>query len=318
MPLDGWDGMKKGGEIVSIVIPAYNEVDELESLLAELHDTMVSSKLPWEVIVVDDGSTDGTDRILRGLEVKYPSQLRVITNPYNQGNGAAIKTGVRIARGTIIACMDADHQHNPQDLLKLLPYVTEYELVVGARTGDCQGGQDRNLGNHVLNLFASWFTGFTIQDLTSGYRLFRASAIKKYVDLLPQRFSYPTTSTLVFIKVGYRLKYVPIRVQSRRKGVSKIRLLRDGWRFLLIIVKIMVLFEPLRVFTPVALLSFALAAVSTFLSTSILGYLHVPNSGVLLSVLGILVLLLGLVGEQIAMLMLFVQSAHRVSEGGNG
>jgi len=240
--------------------------------------------------------------------------LRLIRHPYNKGNGAAIKSGIRAARGAVIACLDADGQHDPADLVRLLPCAGEYDLVVGARTGANRGTFPRTLANRFFNALASWLTQFPIEDLTSGYRVFRASVVKRFVHLFPARFSYPATSTLAFIKGGYSVTYVPIEVRARRTGQSKIRLVADGWRFVVLIVKIVVIFEPLRVFLPAAGGLFALGVASSAYSTWVLGRPHIPNSGVLLFLVSILVVLLGLVAEEIAALQVSMREEPRAGE----
>jgi glycosyltransferase involved in cell wall biosynthesis len=291
-----------------VVLPIYQEQAAIQGTIPQLCAILKETGLIYEVIAVDDGSTDETGKVLGELKGQFPAHLRVITHPYNKGNGAAVKTGIRAARGEFIACMDADGQHDPEDLLKMLPHTAEFDLVVGARTSDYRGGWHRNLANRIYNALGSWLAEFPIKDLTSGFRIFRAEAIKKYVDLLPAQFSYPTTSTLIFIKAGYNLKFVPINAQPRKSGASKINLVGDGWRFFLIIFKIVVIFEPLRVFMPVALVSFALAILSTLYSTWTLQRLFIPNSGVVLFMLGVLVMLLGLIAEQIAALQISIKS----------
>ncbi len=287
---------------LSVVLPVYQEQDQIHTAIVNLIDVLNETGMRYEIIAVNDGSGDGTLEQLMNLEEQFPNSLRVISHPYNKGNGAAVKTGIRAARGEIIACMDADGQHDPADLGQMLPYMSEYDLVVGARTEDYGGKWYRNVANRLYNSLASWLTDFRIEDLTSGFRLFRGSVVKKYVQLFPARFSYPTTSTLIFLKGGYSLKYVPIHARKRQGGTSKIRIMNDGWKFIVIIFKIIVLFEPLRLFLPMAMFSFLLAALSTLYTWWSIGSLHIPNSSVIFFVLGVVVLLLGLISEQITAL----------------
>jgi len=289
---------------LSVVLPIYQEADIIHDILINLLDVLTKSNVTFEVIAVEDGSTDGTADILQALKSQYAGVLFVVQHPYNKGNGAAIKTGIKMARGDIIACMDADGQHNPQDLLRMLPFMHEYDLVVGARTNKYKGSWFRNFANQFYNRLASWLTQFKIEDLTSGFRLFRASVVKRYVHLFPARFSYPTTSTLAFIKGGHNVKYVDIEVNVRQGSSSKIRIFRDGWRFLLLIFKIIVLFEPLKLFLPAAMALFCLGIFSTVYSSCVLGRLYIPNSGVFLFVVSIVVLLLAFIAEQIAALQI--------------
>ncbi len=193
--------------------------------------------------------------------------------------------------------MDSDGQHDPEDILKMLPYLGEYDLVVGARPFKADGTWYRNLANKFYNSLASHLTGFKIEDLTSGFRIFKADVVKKFYYLFPQRFSYPTTSTLALLKGGYNIKYVPINIQARKAGASKIRLFRDGFRFTTIIFKIILLFEPMRVFLPVTVVSFLLGLVSMIISIIQNARLYVPNSSVILFVLSILAFLMGILAE---------------------
>lgn len=299
------------GLALSVVLPAYQERDGIHDVVARLVEILNQSGVGYEVIVVDDGSTDGTREVLDRTANAFPDRVRVIRHPYNKGNGAAVRTGIRAATGEVIACMDADGQHDPADLVRLLPFAAEYELVVGARTEQYRGPRHRTLANRLYNALASWLTRFRIEDLTSGFRLFRASVVRQYVHLFPARFSYPTTSTLAFIKGGYSVKYVPIAARARQAGRSKIRLVGDGWRFVVLIFKLIVIFEPLRVFLPAAIVFFALGLASSAYDIMILGRLHIPNSAVLLFVVSVLVVLLGLVAEEIAALQVSIHEERR-------
>ncbi len=304
---------------VSVVLPVYQEHAVVRPVIQQLIQTLEASGRSFEIVAVDDGSTDGTVQVLEAAAAEYPGQVRSVRHPYNKGNGAAIKTGIRSARGQIIVCMDADGQHDPDDLGRMLPLMADYDLVIGTRPARDGGTWHRSLANRFYNGLASWLTEFPIEDLTSGYRVFRASVVRRYVSLFPARFSYPTTSTLVFLKGGYNVKFVPIHIRPRQGGASKIRILRDGWHFVIIILKIVMLFEPLRLFLPIGVLSFALATLSSLLDSWYLQTWHVPNSSVLLFVLGVLVLLLGFLSEQITAVQVSlrddVERAARRSEG---
>ena len=285
---------------LSVVIPVYQERDVIAETIEELTDVLAQLNLLYEIVVVDDGSTDGTHEVLKELSVRFPGQLRIITHPYNKGNGAAVKIGISEARGESIVCMDADGQHDPHELQQMLPYLGDYDLVIGARSKDYKGAWHRKLANKLYNGLASWLAQFPIEDLTSGYRVFKASIVRKYVHLFPARFSYPATSTLAFIKGGHNVKFVPITTRLRQGNVSKIRLIRDGWLFLLIIIKSIVIFEPLRVFLPISLILFLLGILYTIYNILLIGRLYMPNTSVLLFVVSVLVALLGLIAEQIA------------------
>ncbi|MCZ7572148.1 MAG: glycosyltransferase family 2 protein [Ardenticatenaceae bacterium] len=297
---------------LSLVLPVYQERDLIRTVITQAIEVLHETGLTFEVIAVDDGSTDGTQVVMQELAREFPDTLRVLHHPYNKGNGAALKTGIRVARGEAIACLDADGQHDPRDLLRMLPSLSDYDMVVGARTRSYQGARHRNLANAFFNSLASWLTDFPVEDLTSGYRVFRAAVIKQYIHLFPNRFSAPTTSTLAFIKGGHNVKYMPINAQPRRGSRSKIKVWSDGWRFLLIMVKIVVIFAPFRVFLPTALMLFLFGCALTFYDVWSLGRLHIPNASVVLFVVSVLVVLLGLIAEQIAALQV---SVHDRVEG---
>ena len=275
--------------VVSIVIPAYNETDAIGAVVAALNTAG-----PWhEVIVVDDGSKDATSA------TACAAGATVVTHPYNKGNGAAVKSGIRRASGEFILIVDGDGQHRPEDARRLVSRLGEYDLVIGARSTSTQATQARRFGNSALNWLASYLTGRDIRDLTSGFRGARTDCLREFIHLLPNGFSTPTTTTLAFIKAGYNVAFEPVEARSR-VGESKIRLARDGTKFLMIILKIITLFSPLRIFLPISLASFALGfayAVWTIATQS-----HVTNSSVLLIVLAVIVFLVGLVSEQISAL----------------
>ena len=274
---------------VSIVIPAFNE----GSSVAEVVAAMAAAAAWREIIVVDDGSSDDTGACARA------AGARVVTHPYNKGNGAAVKSGIRAASGDFVLILDGDGQHRAADACRLASRLGDYDLVVGARSGSTQATQARRLGNTALNRLASHLTGREIPDLTSGFRAARRAYLMEFLHLLPNGFSTPTTTTLAFIKAGYNVAFEPTDA-AVRVGESKIRLAHDGARFLMIILKIVTLFSPLRVFLPVALVSFSVGA--GYAAWTIATQRHVTNSSVLLIVLAVMVFLVGLVSEQISAL----------------
>jgi len=278
-------------EQTSVVIPAFNEASVVGDVVTGLRHAAT-----WhEIIVVDDGSADGTAEAARAAGAK------VLRHPYNKGNGASVKSGIREATGEYILIMDADGQHQPADACRLVDRLGEYDLVVGARAHVTQATLMRRAGNHLLNAFASYLTGRSIPDLTSGFRAARRQHLREFLHLLPNRFSTPTTTTLAFVKAGHNVAFEPVEARQR-VGRSKIRLIRDGARFLLIALKIVTLFSPLRVFLPVSVCAFVVGfgyAIWTAATQS-----HVTNSSVLLIVLGVIIFLMGLVSEQIAALRL--------------
>jgi glycosyltransferase involved in cell wall biosynthesis len=274
-------------ENVSIILPAYNEAAVIGKVIERLHRGFPGA----EILVVDDCSDDGTG------EIAEQAGARVVRHHYNMGNGAAVKTGARNAKGEILVFMDADGQHDDRDISQLLEKIDEgYELVVGARSSDTQANHLRAFGNNLLNRFASLLTGHKIPDLTSGFRAARAKSFRQFLYLLPNRFSYPTTTTMAFLRSGYPVDFVPIKARQR-VGKSKISLFRDGVRFLVIIMKIATLFSPMRFFLPLSLLFFLLGLgryVYYFWMTD-----SFSNMAGVMFITAALVFLIGLVSEQI-------------------
>ena len=276
-------------ETVSVVIPACNEAGAIAAVISEL-----SAAARWhEIIVVDDGSSDGTGAAAQG------AGARVVTHPYNKGNGAAVKSGIRAATGEYVLIIDGDGQHKPSDALALISQLGTYDLVVGARSSTTQAGSTRRAGNATLNWLASFLTQHDIPDLTSGFRCARREYLVEFLHLLPNGFSTPTTTTMSFLRAGYNVAFHPIEARQRI-GTSKIRLHRDGPKFLLIMLRVMTIFSPMRVFIPIAFGAFALGVgygIWTAITQS-----HVTNSSVLLITLSVIVFLIGLVSEQISAL----------------
>lgn len=272
---------------VSIVMPAYHEAAVIGGVLRAL-----AAAAPWhEIIVIDDGSTDGTGAAAAA------AGARVIRHPYNKGNGASVKTGIRAATGEFILIVDADGQHQPADALRLTDRLGDYDLVIGARSSETQAGLLRRLGNGALNGLATYLTSRKIPDLTSGFRAARREYLREFLHLLPNGFSTPTTTTLAFIKAGYNVTFEPVEARAR-VGQSKIRLSRDGVKFLLILLRVITIFSPLRVFMPVVLTAFFLG--TAYAAWTIVTNHHVTNSSVLLINMAVVMFLIGLVSEQIA------------------
>jgi len=275
----------------SIVIPAFNEAASIAAVI----DSLRAAASWHEILVVDDGSSD--DTIARASA----AGARVVRHPYNKGNGAAVKTGIRQATGRFILIMDADGQHTVADAVRILSYVDEYELVVGARSGATQASLARRLGNAALNATASYLTERPIPDLTSGLRAARRECLVEFLHLIPNGFSTPTTTTLAFMKAGYSVRFEPIAAARRAtSGRSKIRLSSDGVDFLLILLKVITIYSPLRIFVPISATTFLLGA--AYAAWTIATQSHVTNSSVLLILLSVVILLVGLVSEQISSL----------------
>jgi len=279
---------------ISVVVPAYNEEDIIGYIIQRITDTLTKREYSFEVIVIDDGSTDKT-----AINAKEAGG-RVFRHPYNIGNGAAIKTGIRNAQGEIIVMMDADGQHPPEDIPRLLEKIDPYDLVVGARTKESDSAIHRDIANTAYNLLASYVSGKRIEDLTSGFRAIKASTARGFVYLLPNQFSYPTTLTLATLRTGRSLAYVPI-VSPKRVGKSKIRLLRDGFRFLLIILRIATFYSPLKIFIPISALMFLTGFGYGLFKVLALGLPYGPTSAMLMTI-SVVVFLVGLVAEQVTQL----------------
>lgn len=276
---------------ISIVLPAKNESAAIGQTLQKLRMQCANA----EIIVVNDGSTDDT------AAVAQAAGARVVHHPYSKGNGAAIKTGARAATGDVIVFMDADGQHDPADIASLLSKLDEgHDMVVGARQKGSQASLGRGFANGLYNRLASWMTGHQVDDLTSGFRAVRASKFREFLYLLPNGFSYPTTSTMAFFRAGYSVAYIPIHA-AKRIGKSHIRLLRDGTRFLLIIFKIGTLFSPLKIFAPVALAMFLCA--SGWYGWTWAHEGRFTNMSALLYTGSVITFMMGLISEQITALM---------------
>lgn len=272
-----------------IIIPAYNEEENIAKVIQGIKKTVGTAP---RIIVVDDASLDKT------AEVARAEGAVVISHPYRIGNGACIKTGLRNALAPIVVFMDGDGQHLPKDILQLMGHIDKFDMVVGAR--DFSAYSCRNLANKFYSRFASYVTQFKIKDLTSGFRVLRRDTVLKFLYLLPNGFSYPTTITLAFLKTARTIMYVPITSEPRRCGKSKINMIEDGMAFFLIIIRIATFFSPLRVFVPVSILFF-LSGLLYYLYTFIVSH-RFTNMSVLLLTTSVLIFMLGLVSEQVSQL----------------
>ena len=291
--------MSKPSPNISVVIPVFQEQDTLERIISDVDRVLTAEGTCFEIVAVDDGSSDRSLEILQHLQKDYGS-LRVVHHLYNRGYGSSLRTGIHVARGEIIVCMDADGQHSADDIPLLLKNIPPYDLIVGYRTANYQGAWYRNTGNRLYNVFASWLANTEIKDLTSGFRALRRTAGLHFLPLYPTGFSASATATLAFIKAGYNVTFVPINVKPRLHGKSKVNLLKDGWRFLSVILRMILLFDPLRIFMPLAGILTVLGFVGWGLGIKTSGRLLIPNSTVLLFVLTIMVILLGLLSSQVS------------------
>jgi len=286
--------MENSNPDVSIIIPAFNEGAIIGKVINTIKDILTANGDTFEILVIDDGSTDNT------AEQANNSDARVISHPYNIGNGAAVKTGIRNARGSILVMLDADGQHPPEDIPHLLAKIGPYDMAVGARTSSSESAIHRDIANYVYNGLASYVSGYKIKDLTSGFRAIKSEVACGFIYLLPNKFSYPTTITLATIRSGRALTYIPIQGR-KRVGKSKIRLLRDGLRFLLIILKIATFFSPLKVFIPVSALMFLTGFGYGLFKVLLLNTPYGPTSAMLMT-MSLVVFMVGLVSEQVAQL----------------
>jgi glycosyltransferase involved in cell wall biosynthesis len=274
---------------ISVVIPAMDEEAAIGGVVARLRATAA-----WrEILVVDDGSRDATAERARS------AGAQVIRHPYNKGNGAAVKSGIRAAIGEFVLIVDADGQHAPEDALRIVNRLGDYDLVVGARAPSTQATLGRRGGNALLNGLAGYLTGRPIPDLTSGFRAARRECLAEFLHLLPNGFSTPATTTLAFMRAGYNVAFEPVDARART-GQSKIRLARDGASFFLILLKIITIFSPLRIFVPVSLLSFIVGTLYGVWTVAMDG--RIPNGAVLLILFAVVVFLVGLVSEQVSAL----------------
>ena len=273
---------------ITVIIPAFNEDQTIGSVIRKIRELGQE----YEILVVDDSSTDRT------AEIAKEEGAGVISHPYNKGNGASVKTGIRNAEGDYLVVIDGDGQHDPNDIPRLVEHLGKYDLVVGARTRGSETLFHRSLGNWVFNVFASLVAGCRIPDLTSGFRAISKEIALEFIHMFPNGFSLPATSTMAIITAGYNIKYIPIKI-VHRKGKSKIRPIHDGIRFLIIIVRVAVFFKPLRVFLPIGLVIFLM-----FIGSALWYHQHgqraIQPYNVMLFLSGLFVVLFGLISEQIA------------------
>lgn len=271
---------------VSVIIPVHNEQPALSSLIPGIKHYVPDA----EIIVVNDGSTDAS------AATAHEAGARVISHPYKIGNGAAIKTGIRHASGDTLVLMDGDGQHDPSDIPALLKESAKYDLIVGARSKGAHANIFRLFANMLYNFLASYITKFAIKDLTSGFRVIKKETAMRYLCLLPNTFSYPTTLTLALLRNGRSIRYMPITVH-KRVGNSKIRILHDGFNFLVIIIKISTLYSPLHVFLPISALLFILGT-ANYIYTY-LRFNSFTNMSAMCIISSLMIFLMGLISEQI-------------------
>ena len=272
---------------VSIIIPAYNEAQTIGDIVSKIRSLYPD----FEIIVINDGSNDDT------AVFAINAGAKVHNHPYNLGNGAAVKSGIRHASGDILVFMDGDSQHNPDDIGKMLEYFPEYDMVVGARSIKGQSSIGRAIGNKIYNWLASYVAMFPIKDLTSGFRAVKSDLARQLVNLLPKTYSYPSTLTLGALRSGRSLIYIPINIHKRKMGKSKINLIKDGVRFFMIIIRICTLYSPLRVFLPVSFIMFVLGL--SYYGYTFFSLGRFTNMSALLFTTSVLIFMMGLISDQI-------------------
>jgi glycosyltransferase involved in cell wall biosynthesis len=295
-------GLGDQGKRVSVVIPAFNEADNIAHVIRDI----LALHPDAEVLVIDDGSSDETAERAQG------AGATVYRHAYNIGNGAAVKTGIRVASGDVLVFMDGDGQHDPLDIQRLLNHIPKYDLVVGERPKGGQASFFRALGNWIYNRFASYVAKFTIRDLTSGFRAIKADIAREFIFLLPNTYSYPTTITLGVLRSGRSVRYQKINIRRRLGGKSGIRIMSDGIRFFMIITKICTLYSPFRIFLPVSFLLFLLGVFYygfTFVTAG-----RFTNMSQLLISTSVIIFMMGLVSEQICQLRFERRTAFRKSD----
>jgi len=284
---------------VSIIIPAFNEAATIGGLVGAIK----TLDPDYEIIVINDGSRDNTAAVAK------ESGATVYSHPYNIGNGAAVKSGIKVATGDILVFMDGDNQHEPGDIAELVKYLPEYDMVVGARSIGSHASWSRAIGNKLYNWLASYVAKFSIKDLTSGFRAVKADIARNFLYLLPNTYSYPTTLTLGVLRNGGSVKYIPIKTYQRKTGKSNINLIRDGVRFFMIITRICTLYSPMRVFLPVSFLMFLLGMANyiyTFVAER-----RFTNMSALLFVTSILIFMMSLISEQVCQMRFERRSVDR-------
>jgi glycosyltransferase involved in cell wall biosynthesis len=275
------------GYTVTIIIPAFNEGEGIEGTLAGLMP--LAEKSGWEVIVIDDGSTDNT------ADAVLAQGATLVSHPYNKGYGASLKTGIRNASGEIVIIMDSDGQHNGSDVEKLLDHIDEYDMVVGARSSNVPV---RAPGKKLLSIVANFLSGKKIPDLNSGFRAFRKDTVRSFLHFCPNGFSFTTTITLAYLREGFSVKYIPIEADVRVGRSSSVKFFSDGYKAFLLILRVIVLFNPLKVFIPASL--FLLAAGVLFSIYGIITFGRVPNTGILTVLSSIILFFMGILADQIS------------------
>lgn len=276
----------------TIVIPVYNEESNIKELLEKLIDLKFTDR--FEIIFVDDGSTDSTAEIIK----QYP--VRLIKHNSNKGYGAALKTGIRKAEGRKIIVFDSDGQHDPRFALIADKLLTDNDLVIGERSGDSHQVKSRQPGKRIIRWMGEYLVSQKLPDYNSGFRGFNADLIKGMLHIMPNGFSFSTTSTLAFIKEGYSVATFPIIVNERKGRKSNVKFFKDGAKTVLLLLRIIMLFNPLKVFFPASVIITVLGFLFGIYAYIVFG--RFANSAVFVSIIGVLLFFIGLLADQIAIM----------------
>lgn len=277
---------------ISIIIPAYNEEAGIQGTLKSLIDNKFHEL--YEVIIIDDGSTDKTAELVR----QYP--VRLIQHNVNKGYGAALKTGIRKAQGDIVIIMDSDGQHDPKYVEQLSEMIGNYDMVIGTRSAASFQVKNRQLGKKLIRIVGEYLVEQKLPDYNSGFRAFHKKTIERMLHIMPNGFSFSTTSTLAYLKEGFTIGTFPIDVRAREGRRSNVKFFKDGGKTIMLIIRIIMLFNPLKIFLPVSLLLTSIGAV--FGVYGFIMFSRFSNGAILLAFTGILLFFIGLIADQIAIL----------------
>lgn len=274
---------------ISIIIPAYNEAGSIGDVLNMLHDWRERA----EIIVVDDASTDRT------AEIAQAAGVRVIRHLRRKGYGAGLKTGIRAAAGDIVVMMDADSEHNAEQIARLLDALGDNDMVVGARGKGSHAPLLRRPLKWLLFQVANYLAQTKIPDLNSGFRAVRKGVVKLFLHILPNGFSFSTTLTLALFKEGYNIAYVPITT-APRVGTSTVDPIRDGFNTIMLIIRVIALFDPLRVFLPTSTALFSIGVIYWLLDIIYRQHLNVPSGAVMVILASVIVFMFGILADQVS------------------
>lgn len=276
----------------SIIIPAYNEELAIDSTLQQLVELKIHET--YEIIVVDDGSEDQTAAIVK----TYPVTLK--KHHVNKGYGAALKTGIRRAHGDVVILMDSDGQHHPKYIPEILELMQDYDMVIGERSNTSFQVKRRKAGKRMIRRVGEYLVEQKLPDYNSGFRGFYKKDIEGMLHLMPNGFSFSTTSTLAYLKEGYNLGTFPIEVEARIGRKSNVKMVKDGSKTLLLLFRIIMLFNPLKVFFPASVISFVIGV-----GFGIMGFIfydRFSNGAVVLTMMGMFLFFIGLMADQVSIL----------------